>query len=427
MNRSILVCSQELRQVFSEKVVNARGLKSGFAKRLRKFTPVPALWSFVTGFGSGQAKSLADFPRLFTELTGETIEYKAFHDRLSNRRFPEFLRLSLEDLLSTVCRPIVRSKSRYLKRFEDIVVHDGSSYALNDALAEAFTGRFTKISPAAVEVHCTYSLYEGQPIAIAIDSDKEGERQFLPEAQTLRRKLLLVDRGYLDYKYFRAVEEAGGSYISRARDSKFNPKILRCFKGLNDRRSVFGKRLAEIDLPKRNVDLWVQGTSEKGRRYEYRLVLYYVKQKDKHVRLITNLLPNDFPPSIVASLYRLRWQIELLFKECKSYTCLQKFQTRNPHIAEALIWASLLAVAIRRFFLYSAFRGSTDKGSPFIAATLSWTFFRDIAKAAIASVARLNAELRRVLDLLRKLARRTNPHRIGALEVLQIEPVRGYA
>lgn len=426
MNRRILVCSQELRQVFSEKVVNERGLESGFAKRLRKFTAVPALWSFVTGFGSGQAKSLADFPRLFTELTGETIEYKAFHDRLSNPRFPEFMRLSFEELLSTVCRPVVRSKSQYLKSFDDIVVHDGSSFALNDALAEAFTGRFTTICPAAVEVHCTYSLYEGQPIAISIDSDKEGERQFLPEPKTLRRKLLLVDRGYLDYKYFRAVEEAGGHYISRARDNKFNPKILRGFKGFEDRRSVVGKRLGEIELPKKNVDLWVQGTSEGGRRYEYRLVLFYVRKKDKHVRLITSLSVSDFPPSIVARLYRLRWQIELLFKECKSYTCLQKFQTRNPYIAEALIWASLLAMVLRRFFLYSAFRGSRENGSHFIAATMSWTFVRDLAKAALVGVATLRTELSRVLELLRKLARRTNPTRIGAMELLQIEPVRGY-
>ncbi len=48
------------------------------------------------------------------------------------------------------------------------------------------------------------------------------------------------------------------------------------------------------------------------------------------------------------SIYRCRWQIELLFKELKSDTNWQRFATGQQAIVEGLVWASLLALIIRR-------------------------------------------------------------------------------
>ena len=44
-----------------------------------------------------------------------------------------------------------------MARFKDIVIHDGSSFALKPVLRTAFPERFTTLGPAAVEVHATYS------------------------------------------------------------------------------------------------------------------------------------------------------------------------------------------------------------------------------------------------------------------------------
>jgi len=48
--------------------------------------------------------------------------------------------------------------------------------------------------------------------------------------------------------------------------------------------------------------------------------------------LVTNLERTHFSIEHLSDGYRLRWQIELLFKEWKSYT-----NTSKPHIAEGLI------------------------------------------------------------------------------------------
>jgi hypothetical protein len=55
--------------------------------------------------------------------------------------------------------------------------------------------------------------------------------------------------------------------------------------------------------------------------------------------------PDPFSVDVVARLYRFRWQIELCFKEWKSYANLHRFDTANAHIAAGPIWASLCAAA----------------------------------------------------------------------------------
>jgi len=63
---------------------------------------------------------------------------------------------------------------------------------------------------------------------------------------------------------------------------------------------------------------------------------------------MTNLPRQHWSAEQVMSLYRCRWQVELLFKELKSHNRLKAFATRQPALAEGLIWASLLSLLIKR-------------------------------------------------------------------------------
>jgi hypothetical protein len=71
-------------------------------------------------------------------------------------------------------------------------------------------------------------------------------------------------------------------------------------------------------------------------------------------RLCTNLPRTPFSLDLVSRLYRFCWQIELLFKEWKSYANLHKFDTANEHIATGLIRASLCAAVLKRFLAHAA-------------------------------------------------------------------------
>ena len=47
-----------------------------------------------------------------------------------------------------------------------------------------------------------------------------------------------------------------------------------------------------------------------------------------------------------------RWQVELLFKEWKSYANLHAFDTEKAAIVEGLIWSAIAAAALKRFLAY---------------------------------------------------------------------------
>lgn len=422
MNQNLIQCAARIKRVVSEDRINELASEAQFFKRLRKLTPARTVWTFVTAMASGTTNSLAGIVRLFADLCGERMSYKPFHDRLSVPGFPALMRESLTLFMTELSEPIRHGRSRYLRRFEDILAQDGSSFEVNDSLVDHFPGRFTKISPAAIEVHCTYSLYDGQPVGIAVAPDCETERDFLPEPEELRGKLVLGDKGYTSYEYPTRVKAAGGDFLGRMSHKSFNPKILKCYRGPFKNRVRDGLKLRDLELPKSNVDLLIEG---KGHRL--RLVIYYVRSKDVHVYLLTTLCAREFPPSAVAGLYRLRWQVELFFKECKSFTDLKKFRTKNPYIVEGLVWASMLAVLVRRFLLYSAFRNTGKHSAPFIAADLSWTFFRDLGRIGASRSRGLLKTLRRILELLRTTAERTSPAKKNTFEIVALDPIEAYA
>jgi hypothetical protein len=62
--------------------------------------------------------------------------------------------------------------------------------------------------------------------------------------------------------------------------------------------------------------------------------------------LVTTLDPATWPLADVLTLYRCRWQIELLFKRLKSIWHLDQLRARDPDAAQAWILAGLLAALL---------------------------------------------------------------------------------
>ena len=69
-------------------------------------------------------------------------------------------------------------------RFERIHIQDGSSFALKANLAGEFPGRFTTISPAAVELHVDLELFSDAVNQVVLSPDSSTERQFCPRRKT---------------------------------------------------------------------------------------------------------------------------------------------------------------------------------------------------------------------------------------------------
>lgn len=392
--------------------VNQLGRKTGQSERLRRVTPHRLFLSTIAGLGGGKVESIADLLREFNHQNDVTVAYKAFYNRLARPGFAQFMQQMFARLVERLgIQTLAPEGHAAVARFKDIVIQDGSSFALKKKLRDVFPGRFTTVEPAAVELHVTYSGFLDEASLVQIAPDKEAERQFLPDPSTLKDRLLLADRGYPSVDYFETVEEEGGSFIVRLSRSH-DPWVRVAW--------VDGKQIA---LPKpvklsrfvaqnldRRMDLDVEYERDNGKRIVgFRVVVLPGNEKTM-TRLCTNLPRTPFSLALISRLYRFRWQIELLFKEWKSYANLHKFDTANKHIAEGLIWASLCAAVLKRFLAHAAQLVGGKPISTRRVATCAGHIIDDIVQALLACVSIASAFLDGMTFLLAN-ARRSNPKR----------------
>lgn len=217
--------SHTLARALSVDEVNQLGRDTGQAERLRTVTPHRLFLAVVSTLGSGHVESLADLLRAFNYQNDVTVAYKAFYNRLARVGFATFMQHMLARLIDQLrIQTLTPSGQQAVARFTDIVIHDGSSFALKSALSRAFPGRFTAIEPAAVEIHATYSGFADEVIRVQIAPDAQAERPFLPDPATLTGRLLLADRGYPSVDYFEAVTAHGGAFIVRLTRS-YDPEV----------------------------------------------------------------------------------------------------------------------------------------------------------------------------------------------------------
>src|SRR5881409_1634943 len=245
-------------------------------------------------------------------------------------------------------------KGRAFGEFRHIILQDGSSFAIHDGLREVFPGRFKTVKPAAVELHTTMYLLCDAPTTVVLTPDTTNEQAFLPEPATLTGALLLADRGYVDLHYLRRVAQARGFFLIRAK-AGMNPQVLEAFREDGKRlRSLRNKALQTIHakLPKRQrVELVVQWQVD-GAPLCLRLILSWNRRTKSFCYFLTNLPSQGYPIEVICRAYKWRWQVELLFKEWKSYANLHAFDTANTAIVEGLIWAAIAAAALKRLLAH---------------------------------------------------------------------------
>ena len=164
-------------------------------------------------------------------------------------------------------------------------------------------------------------------------SERAGayDTTFTPDLLTLvpKKTLLILDRGFYDFKFFATLAQQGAAFITRL---KSNAKIevvtvLTSTDTVKDLMVVLGS--GQNDTPKITVRLV---------EIRFGRVWY---------RYITSVLdPTILPPFVVADLYRRRWRIEEAFNTTKRLLNPAYLWTGSLNGIQLQIWATWLFYAI---------------------------------------------------------------------------------
>jgi Transposase DDE domain len=401
--------------VFSEALLNGCGKAVKFCRRQRVITPFRLGLALTATCASQRVETIADVHCGFNALFGTTVTYKAFYNQVAKPHFADFARTMAARLISDMTLQVLGfAKGRAFGEFRHIVIQDGSSFAIHDGLREVFPGRFKAVKPAAVELHTTMDLLCDAPTTVVLTPDTTNEQAFLPEPVSLQESLLLADRGYLDLHYLHRVQEAGGFFIIRAK-AGMNPRVVEAFREDGKRlRSLRNKPLKAIQakLPKRQrLELLVAWQVE-THTLRLRLLISWNCRKKEFCYLVTNLPAKRYGLDMIFRAYKWRWQVELLFKEWKSYANLHAFDTANPAIVEGLIWAAIAAAALKRFLAYMTQLLTQVSMSTRKVAMCAVHILGGIVQALkTGDVAGLSAALEEAITYLACHARRAHPKR----------------
>jgi IS4 transposase len=330
--------------------------KLGVVERDSKLQ-IPALvWAFVFGFAAGESRTLAAFRRSYNSTADKTLTAGGFYQRLTPL-LAEYLCDLVEQRIDEVAVP--HTISDEFARFRDIVIADGTILRLHEFLADEFQPR--KGEQGGARLHLLHNVTDQTIDQFSLTDEKTHDSTGFDTGPWLEGRLALLDLAYFKYRRFALIDENGGYFVSRLKDCA-NPVItdeLREWRG----RAIplEGKKIQDVadDLHRQYIDVEVE-VSFQRREYAgtqsydsktFRVVGVRDEDADDYHLYITNLPRSEFLPCDLATIYRCRWEVELLFRELKTRYELDEFDTTKKHIVKILVYAALLTLIVSRTLL----------------------------------------------------------------------------
>lgn len=342
--------SSAFQELLSATEIRERAKACGAFVRLRKIDPFQFVLSLVFGFGLGPERTLAGLRRAFLTISGAGLAPSAFYSRFS----AELVNLMADLAAKVVARA---AGTRYelagpFRALAGLLAVDSTILRLRDLLADAFPGSRTNHSKAAIKLHAVMSA-TAWGASIKITAGRASDVRALRIGRWVKNKLLLLDCGYFSYALFESIRMQSGFFIAPL-PARVNPSVRGVAIGPA---GAVGKKLRETVAHFRGRLLDVDGLASYHRANArprvgarrsgaFRYIGVRNEQTGELWLCATNLPRESFSAQAVASIYRARWLVELLFKSLKNDLNMDHLGSTKAEVVQSLIYASIIGWAV---------------------------------------------------------------------------------
>jgi Transposase DDE domain len=405
---------------------------TGVIRRQRIFTPLSLARTFVLGFLQHPDADDDALARLAAQC-GAAVTPQA----IAQRQTPTLVRF-LRALLTRATQFVVGSPAALaplVERFTRVVLLDSSTVTLPDSCQAEFPGCGGGAGggAAAVKLQTELDLRSGAITHLGLEPgrtpDGASPRQ---QARYGPGALRITDLGYFCLKVFAAAALAGEYFLSRW---QFGTLVFLPDGTRLDLLAWLGRQVGQfIDQPVLlgRVDqlacrliAWRLPQAQADRRRQKLRRDYRDKygQEPSAARLawcawtvlVTNVPLEKLTPAEAAVLYRARWQVELLFKRWKSQGWVAVLSGATEVRQLVRVWARLLAALVQHWLVVAAVWGDPTKSLSKACEAVREFVGRLAALDSLAEVARVLADLGRVVA---KTCRRNKRRKAGTFELL---------
>ena len=318
-------------------------------ERLRDIHPADFGLSLISCAIGDEQRSIATARRMFFEITQYMPEESSFYNKFNAGT----VELMKQLYLNAVANATKEQRIHLSKVFRDtgiLDIHaiDATQVTLPASAAKAFPS--THDEHGGIKLTTTLSVLYQVIMGVIVTCARTHDRKALRLPRWLHGLLLLLDRGYADFRLYADIEDRKGYFISPLKANCI-PIITRIRKGLGQ--CHLGK-LLDGTLPyQRIVDVDAEFKVRKRGRRQFRVVGVMVPHQLPNGTLeevmlwfVTNLPPDKFNPEQVATIYRFRWEVEMLFHTLKAVGRLDQLKTSNRYVIETFVYATLLAMVL---------------------------------------------------------------------------------
>ena len=192
------------------------------------------------------------------------------------------------------------------------------------------TGRFAQNGKkkGGAKAHVLMREVDDVPCFIDLTEGKTSDHHILPKIALPKWSILVFDMGYTSYAQWNRWHQEGIWWVTRLKEGSL-VKVLevRAVSTKHQAAGILRDELVRVGSDKKNVV---------SRRVHYR-----DPETGKELVFLTN--NKAWAPTTVASIYRQRWDIELLFRRVKQNYPLRDFLGDSANAIKIQIWCSFIA------------------------------------------------------------------------------------
>jgi len=293
-----------------------------------------------------KSRSLDCIRRFLIAQSGVAICRSTFWQRMASKRLLHLLLETVSQLMKNLASINGIDLALSAKIGVAAIFYiDSSSVSLPAAAKKLFPAPRRNVVPAAFKWHLCMNLLTSTMKWWKMTPATSHDRKSFPPLTLLKGTLIIFDLGYWDYTLLSNMIADGCFFLSRVKGNAVID-ILEVIKGLK-KRKFEGTLLFDhkkIRKGKKIVELIGSfGSQAKRDSFQARVIGFWNRQTKSYYWYVTNLA---VPAELIYPIYRLRWQVELIFKSGKSSLSLADAPSANQNIIKSMLLVTIIATLI---------------------------------------------------------------------------------
>jgi len=347
-----------------EKIARETGFVNRTSNKLGGFTFLTSL--LYCDFDQSQL-SLNDLSAQIRDKWDIVLTKQALQERFSDRSV-EFMK----HLLSLLLKKIITSMPsiNILSSFNSLRIKDSTCFQIPECMSEKYPGTGGCSSKAMIRIQFEFDYKTGRVYDLSLHAfncnDQINSKATIDNIHS--GDVIIRDLGYVNIEVLSSIESKGAFYLNRLHSS------INVYELKHGKYELVNFVKIQSDLRKRRLSsIEKEVYIGSNIKFKTRMIIELMPKEQIEKRLvnmakiskkkgcttskkhkarvalnifITNLNSEHLPLEQVRSLYRLRWQIELVFKVWKSVVNIDKVKKAKTQRLETILYSKLIMIMI---------------------------------------------------------------------------------